>query len=78
MNDKMIECDDEGRPILYNFPIYNEEEKKNHYELVPLDELEGIVPNDTLWEDDINTKNTVRSEDSSGDDEHITRWWTQK
>lgn len=79
MNDKMIECDDEGRPILYNFPIYNEENKKNHYELVPLDELEGIVPNDTLWEDDINIMNTtVRSEDSSGDDEHITRWWTQK
>jgi len=65
----VMECDDENRPILYNYPIYNEKNKK--YEMVPLRQLEGVVPDDILWEHEkVNTAMSIGS--------NSTTWWTRK
>ena len=56
----VMECDDENRPILYNYPIYNEKNKK--YEMIPLRQLEGVVPDDIIWEHEkVNTTMSVGS-----------------
>jgi len=65
----VIECDDENRPILYNYPIYNQKNKK--YEMVPLRQLEGVLPDDILWEHE--KANTTISIGSNS-----TTWWTRK
>jgi len=63
----VIECDEEDRPIAHNFPIANE--------LVPLHELEGILPDDILWDDDI-TKTAMSSEQTNTNTS--SRWWQPK
>jgi len=63
--DIVIECDEENRPIAHNFPIANNE-------LVPLHELEGILPNDILWDDDI--LHTAMSSKQTNNNT-TSRWW---
>lgn len=62
--DTIIECDEENRPIAHNFPITNNE-------LVPLHELEGILPNDILWDDDI--PHTTMSIEQTNNSTY--QWW---
>ena len=63
--DTIIECDEEDRPIAHNFPITNQD-------LIPLHELEGILPNDILWDDDI-MKTTMSSKQTNNNT--LSRWW---
>ena len=65
--DIVIECDEEDRPIAHNFPITNNE-------LVPIHELEGILPNDILWDDGI--LHTTMSIEQTNNATY--RWWTPK
>ena len=62
--DIVIECDEEDRPIAHNFPIANNE-------LVPLYELEGILPNNILWDNDI--LHTTMSLEQTNNSTY--QWW---
>lgn len=64
----VMECDDENRPILHNYPIYNEKNMK--YEMIPIRQLEGVVSDDILWEHEkMNTTMSVGSNST---------WWNRK
>ena len=63
----MIECDNEGRPILHNFPV----KKGKKHEMIPISQLDGIVPDDILWED-TDRINTTQSTHNNA------TWWNRK
>jgi len=63
----VIECDTEGRPILHNFPV----KKGKKHEMIPINQLDGVVPDDILWED-IDSMNTTKSSHNNA------TWWNRK
>jgi len=63
----VIECDNEGRPILHNFPV----KKGKKHEMIPINQLDGVVPDDILWED-VDRMNTVKSTQNN------STWWNRK